>query len=291
MKYLIALIFFGMSVCAVELEKEYFFTDRNITSRFFDSSAEEFDVMSIPPDKNVYKVYADLIKEPFEKHNIAVHSKHSVVVFIKKGLFEMDAIKEYIATLYEDAYAKYGIDVETIELKPLSSLDFTNPEIEKIHFNESLLGRDGGTFSVDFLDAGVKKRIYFSFDITAKIHVLKAKRDIRSGERIDIWDFEVTNAEFKNLTKKPAQIQDTANATVKAYLRKGAILSSRHLKYTKLVQKGDKLSAMMQEGGFELRFNAEALEEGNIGDTIKIKNSSDTILEAKIVEAGKVEVR
>ena len=58
------------------------------------------------------------------------------------------------------------------------------------------------------------------------------------------------------------------------------------------VCKGDSVSIIARTENFEIKTVGEALQDGNLGDRIRIKNTySNKRVDARVIDVGKVEVR
>ncbi len=74
-------------------------------------------------------------------------------------------------------------------------------------------------------------------------------------------------------------------------LRSGAILYSRNLKKTPLVQRGDMVTIQARHNNILVAVKGEARDQGAKGDSVKVKNlMSRRIILARVVESGVVEV-
>ena len=68
----------------------------------------------------------------------------------------------------------------------------------------------------------------------------------------------------------------------KVQIRSGEILTKRQFNAISLVKKGQMLNAVLSEGGVKIIAEVKALEDGNLGDMIKIRTKENKILQATV---------
>lgn len=82
--------------------------------------------------------------------------------------------------------------------------------------------------------------------------------------------------------------EDIIGARVKRRMREGNIIDSRMLCY---VCKGDRITIAALSGGLSLRVYGVALQDGTLGDTIQVKNtSSDKMVYGRVTSTSEVTV-
>lgn len=74
-------------------------------------------------------------------------------------------------------------------------------------------------------------------------------------------------------------------------MKAGTIITPHSITKNKLVKRGDKLNISVEDSEVMINMQGESLEDGGLGDNIKVRNnSSKRIIEATIIAPGKVQV-
>jgi len=73
--------------------------------------------------------------------------------------------------------------------------------------------------------------------------------------------------------------------------KSGEILTKRQFNAISLVKKGETLNAVLIEGSVNIIAEVKALEDGNLGDMIKIRTKDNKILEATVSGKGQAIIR
>ena len=78
--------------------------------------------------------------------------------------------------------------------------------------------------------------------------------------------------------------------TVKRELRKNDIISRRYLENKQLVNKDEHILLQVNIANFSANVKAVALQDGQLGEIIKVKNlSSDKVVQGKVIDVRVVE--
>ena len=82
-----------------------------------------------------------------------------------------------------------------------------------------------------------------------------------------------------------------ANMEAKRNIRAGQVLTPNVLRAQKMVLRGEHITIVAQNGGLNLRVKGKALMDGQMGQTIKVKNlNSKKLIYARVISAGMVKV-
>ncbi|MFC2492444.1 MAG: flagellar basal body P-ring formation chaperone FlgA, partial [Campylobacter curvus] len=74
-------------------------------------------------------------------------------------------------------------------------------------------------------------------------------------------------------------------------IKAGEVLSQRQFSAMSLVKRGDILNAVLNDGGLSVIVEVRALEDGNLGDIIKIRTKDNKILPASVSGKNQVTLR
>ncbi|MBT1062849.1 flagellar basal body P-ring formation protein FlgA [Bowmanella sp. Y26] len=119
--------------------------------------------------------------------------------------------------------------------------------------------------------------------------VVVTKVPVSPGTLLDESQLEVIQMELGQLHSSTfANISDLAGARSKRRLRAGQPLEPSQLCY---VCKGDSIVIRANAAGLQIKTSGIALQDGNVGDTILIKNrASEKQINARVLSAGEVAV-
>jgi flagella basal body P-ring formation protein FlgA len=98
-----------------------------------------------------------------------------------------------------------------------------------------------------------------------------------------------TSIKFTNFYDKP--ILKVKGYESKTFIPKGKILVSRLVRGIPAIHRGDIVEAVVKDGRIELNFLAKALQDGIVGESIRVKRDGYKILKAKVISSGLVEIK
>ncbi|HHT0592690.1 TPA: flagellar basal body P-ring formation chaperone FlgA [Legionella anisa] len=137
---------------------------------------------------------------------------------------------------------------------------------------------------------------HWSLYVPVKITVLKtiyvAKRALIKGTRLSKDDIYQTEMDVQRLnhgyfTKKDLLIGQICKQNIPP----NSPLNPHNIEAAKLINKGEHVSIVASDNNLTISMDGIALEEGSLGETIKVRNlSSKKIIEAQITDSKKVNV-
>ena len=141
-------------------------------------------------------------------------------------------------------------------------------------------------------DRGMR-RISVFLDVLWKCKVLTATEDIQRGERIYPWQVSLENLYMKRCPRQEIEnTEELINYVALRTITKGSIIKKSLFKREPLVRRGEQVNVIFRRGNLEISFTGEALENGFLGDVIRVKSSNTgKILRGRVVSEGSVLVR
>ncbi|MGL5668094.1 MAG: flagellar basal body P-ring formation chaperone FlgA, partial [Shewanella sp.] len=144
--------------------------------------------------------------------------------------------------------------------------------------------------SCDTPDLTYPWQIFMSVRVDILFPVVVASETLAPGELISPTQVEIRYVDQNSL--RGMQFSDTSQLTgvrVKRRVAKNFPIFANNLCF---VCKNDSVSIYVRSSNFVLKTVGEALQDGNIGDQIRVKNSSSNKeLDAIVTAIGEVEVR
>lgn len=121
--------------------------------------------------------------------------------------------------------------------------------------------------------------------------VVRALRDIESGETVSPGDFEYIEQDITVIRGYPiTDLYSISGQQAMKNIKAGTIVTENMVRPKLLINPGDVLNAYLQHGSIMISFRAEARNGGFKGDIIRIVNNEKKVFRAKIEDAGTVQV-
>ncbi|PWY57435.1 flagella basal body P-ring formation protein FlgA [Legionella qingyii] len=137
---------------------------------------------------------------------------------------------------------------------------------------------------------------HWSLYVPVKITVLKtiyvAKRALIKGSRLTQDDIYQTEMDVQRLNKGYFTEKDLLVGQIcKQNISPNSPLNPHNIEAAKLINKGEHVSIVVNDNNLTVSMDGVALEDGTLGETIKVRNlSSKKVIEAQITDAKKVNV-
>ncbi|OGC05128.1 flagella basal body P-ring formation protein FlgA [candidate division WOR-1 bacterium RIFOXYA12_FULL_43_27] len=147
---------------------------------------------------------------------------------------------------------------------------------------------------VQVIDNGVEKeKIFIRTEVALKDKVVAAARSIKKDEVFDADSIALSEQNILSLSGKYfTSLSEVLGKQAKGYVSSGAVLAGYMVKSIPDVKKGEEVSILAQSDGIRVEAKGEALQEGTVGDKIKLRRTgSRDILNGKITATGEVEVQ
>ncbi|MBE0359904.1 flagellar basal body P-ring formation chaperone FlgA [Pseudoalteromonas aliena] len=135
----------------------------------------------------------------------------------------------------------------------------------------------------------------WKFRASAKVNLwidlVAAKRNLSRGELLtaDLLHYKSADVS-KHLHSTEAKIKPLVGMTVKREIKKDDIISRRHLENMYLVNKDEFILLQVNTASFSANVKAVALQDGQFGEIINVKNlSSNKVVQGKVIDKRVVE--
>ncbi len=220
--------------------------------------------------------------------------KVSLLLLFTLSLFattlQESKIKEMLHQKFQTTYPQ--MQFHKITIKPTSTRKnrFAAYEVQNITITRESLKRAKGSFMVTLKKGEKIRKTYYKYRIDATIPLYKSSTLIQKGRVITPETAELTEIPFTTLYHKPFDASDFNRYVAKQPIKEGTILSMEKLKRSTDIQRNDEVTALIRDGGVQLRFRAKALQEGNVGDIIRIRKDYKKRFKARILSNTTVEV-
>jgi flagella basal body P-ring formation protein FlgA len=199
-------------------------------------------------------------------------------------------IQTAIANKYLQMYPSLHID--KLHITPLGKMpkQFSNYHIENIFLSSASLKRNRGTFSVLFANNKKKKKRFYKFFLQGTIGVYKTIQPMKREQLLNHHYLAYQEIAFKNLSSMPIDESYFYNYVTKRSIKKGKVLTKHDVKRLLDIKRGKLIDATLYDGNVKLTFKVKALEEGNIGEIIKVKRGYYKKFSAQITSKTSVDI-
>ncbi len=198
-----------------------------------------------------------------------------------------ETIAEAVLVEFEKQYPCLDSDLPTIKAtSPLPS-NFKDYEFVGIKLRPNILRKRKGSFKVIFKTPKREKSIYFKFNIDATIDVFKAKHKLYNDKILLKNNYEKVSIKIDKLPSKVITCSMPKKLMTKNYISANSILTMNKFKYKKDVLRGTNIRAYIRNGMLVLETEATLLQDGDVGDIVKIKTDNGKLFRAKLISRYK----
>lgn len=181
-----------------------------------------------------------------------------------------------------------GDDV-TITVYPGSARlpECQQPEPFLPNFGQRLYGR----ISVG-VRCGEQRRVrYLQAEVSVMAQHVVVARDIAANARIVPSDLKLEEARLERLPRSAVlDIEAAVGLLAVRSLPAGTTLLEQHLRREALVKRGDSVTVYARGKGFTVSLEAEALDNGALGDEVRLRSDDGDYLQARVVGRDQLEI-
>ena len=198
------------------------------------------------------------------------------------------AARQVVATQFNQAVGS-STEIEIGSLDPRLRLPKCSQPLETF-FPQ---GKRGSKVTVGVRCSEPKKwTIYVSAEIHQIVQVLVAQQYLRRGSLIRSEDFALKKMDLNQLKYGYfTDFNEVSGKSLKRHLNQGAVLTPAAIAVTKVVKRGEHVTIVAETGGISVQAAGQALEDGGLGDIIRVKNlNSRKEIEARVEGPGRVKI-
>ncbi len=286
---LILLLFFtSLFSQPLYIDKTYCIEEDTLRASFFGyQSSDDPIILTIPKERVQYTVPTSTLRAAFSDHNVTIIDSSDGVVIFRRNCSLMgkaDAMIKLFLKKFQEASPLVMIDEKPrISIKTSLPADFQRYELIDIVISDAMLKKNSGSFVAVFKVGDRNKKLYFAYEMNAKVMVFKAKHNLLNGKILTNDDYESVWESLDALPNRVITHEIPHNAMIKNGVKEGQILTDFHVDIKKMLSKKSSIKALLKEEGLVIEVQATLLEDGNIGDVVKIKTEQGKMLNAKIL--------
>ena len=201
----------------------------------------------------------------------------------------LEEIKLALIKEYKNNFPQ--IIIKSINLKSRSMpKDFD--ELKFIRLAKARFDKANGYVKAEFNDKnGILRSVFFRYFIKGNLQVLRATRAMGRGEILNASDYTLVFMDFDRVPLGALASTDDLDLITKTTIKKNAILKSNMFRKVDLIKRNDEVIGIMQDTGLNIMIELKAIEGGQIGDSIKLKNKDGKVLQGVIIDKNKVQIK
>lgn len=203
--------------------------------------------------------------------------------------FNIEQVKAALAAEFRAKFPQ--IFIQNVELTT-DKLPKDFADFEFIRLGDTNLERSHGYLRAEFkTPENIRKNVFFRYFLRAKLEVLRANKDFVRGDRLQSHDYTVRFYDFDKIPANAINKDDDLDLIARTTIKKNAILRKNMFKANHLVKKNANLKGLLNDGGLTMQIEVSALEAGDKGDTIKVRNKDGKILQGVIIDKNQVRLQ
>ncbi|WP_019626463.1 flagellar basal body P-ring formation chaperone FlgA [Thioalkalivibrio sp. ALJT] len=154
-------------------------------------------------------------------------------------------------------------------------------------------GRREGNTAIHLQCAGpVTWQLYVPATVERHARVLVANRSLPRQHVLTAGDLRFQRIETsRHAGSYHEDKSELVGQQTRRNIRSGQIIGTQHVTQREIISRGQRVTILAENGAIAIRMQGEALENGTLGDRIRVKNtSSGRVVEGEIQASGDVRV-
>lgn len=285
-KLLVSILLFYSFAAAQELQSEYFVEGDTITLKtIIPSTKEETTLYNFANSKNIKRVKSSLLIKKLKKLGYTdFEAKHAYVQFSKKSPVDTSFIKNALRNYYKKNYS--SITIDSIEVNPRTYMEQLPKEYSFGIQKDSFLQNSGYCYIV----TPEKKKIFFRYLVSAHILAYHARQTLIRGEALGKINLVKKSIMLSKFRAKPLEELPKDGLEAKHRVKKGTLITLRDTATLILVKRGERVHVTLRNSGIAISFEAEAITDGRLGESVTIQKSDNKRLIGRVVGKNQVEI-
>jgi flagella basal body P-ring formation protein FlgA len=200
-------------------------------------------------------------------------------------------IKNSLISKFKETYP--SISINSLQISPMGSFskNLKDYKMKAIFISKASLKKSHGTFSVLYTNKNEEeKKRFFKYFINAKISVYKSNHRIKKDDHITKDDLTYEEIIFNNIRFIPINQRYLHGYSAKRNINENEIIATKDIKIIPDIKRGQSLEATLYSNGIFVNFTATAMQDGTIGDIIRVKKGNKKSFKAKITSSSSVDI-
>ncbi len=204
--------------------------------------------------------------------------------------YKSDRVRYSLIKKFQQTYP--NMTILHLFISPLSSppRDFSSYKMEAIYIPQTSLRNYKGTFSIIYTNGTKERKLYYRYLLDARLPLYKATQAIRRGEIVDEGVVDLEDVKFDHIRYNPINSYYLGRYIAKRYIPVDSIITTKDLKLIPDIKRGDIIGATLYDSGIVANFSVKALQDGIVGEVIRVRKDHKKTFKAKIISKSQVEI-
>jgi flagella basal body P-ring formation protein FlgA len=270
-----------------ELKRIYTFSNNKIMlSDLIKNPKKDALLFEIPSSRHSKRIKSRELVEILKKYGYKDFApKHAYVQFSQKSPIDTSKIKKAVSNYYQKIYN--SIEIQKIEIYPVKYTRYLPKDYTVGFARNSYLSRKG----VLYIKTPDNKKIFFNYNIYAKLNVYETKKRIEKGEEISALNSKKKSIILQKFKAMPLMDLPKKRYEAKHRLKKFSLLTQRDVVGLFLIKRGSHVNVFLRDEGVYITFGAKALQSGRYGDTISVINQNKKKIRVRVIGKNRAEVK
>jgi len=271
----------------VELHRNYLVAHPYVTlSDITDKKAtQNKPILRFEAGKHILRIKGQELQKILQKYGYRVKPNHfAYIQFTQKSPIDTTKIEDAIKTLYNKHYK--SITIKSLTVTPRAYITKL-PQNYTVGFaKKSHLKRD----AICFIKTPQNKKLFFSYEVDATLPAISTRQLIQKGEPLTKLNTEKKSIILQNFRAMPLQELPLNKYEAKHRLKANKVLTQRDVKALYLIKRGSEVTVTLKNNGIVITFSAKAVQNGHLGDKIKVQKSNNKRLYVRVTGKNRAEV-
>ncbi|WP_258239635.1 flagellar basal body P-ring formation chaperone FlgA [Pseudidiomarina homiensis] len=203
------------------------------------------------------------------------------------------SVTSFLQRHADPAYQNIDVSIRNADAAALYFNACSQPLLNFTHRPDKVLGRVVLKVSCE---AAAQRPLFLQVDVSASASYWVTARAIAAEQKLTAADINMVTGDLRKLPQdvllaEHVSLQSlTSNWSLRRSINAGAALTESLLNQTNVINYGDMITVHYAGQGFHVEQQAKALNQGAIGDIIRVQLQNRKTLNVKIVGENKAEV-
>ncbi len=285
-KFLLFILLLSSLNASTILQETYYVKSNDINiSSIIKNPKFDKTFFKIPSNKYSKRIKSKLLIKLLQQNGYKkLKAQSNYINFIKESNIDTSKIKQSLWRYYKRSYK--NIDIISIKVQPRGYIK-KQPKNFTVDVRKRNYLYNHGIVSIKTED---KKKFFFNYTIKAKILVYIATKRLQKGTKISHFDTKAKKVFLEKLRAKPIQHIAKNSLQARYHINKGKILTIQNTERLNIIKRGSIVNVILHDNGIDISFEAKALKNARLGDTLNVEKSNKIKLKVKAIGINKTEM-
>ena len=268
--FIFSLLLYSSFVYATALQKSYFIENSYVLlSDIVKHPQKDLILYRFDTTKHTKRVKAkELVAKLKKLGYLHYETKASYIQFSKKSPIDTSPLQNMLQKSYSKIYKE--IEITKIEVHPRGYLTSLPKKYQIKLQNRYYLSNNG----VIYIKTEDKKKIFFNYNMSAKVSVYIAKKEIKKGEELSLINSKKSSIMLDKFHALPLQEIKKSTFEAKHTIKKETLLTSRDVVGLHLIKRGSIVNVSLNSNGLAISISAKARQSGRYGESIYVQTAN-----------------